>query len=205
MKIKSIRARRRSRIAILLVCLTAMLALPASAAAYFSGSYFWTVQGPQQGPVIHIHSQSAFLTFNNQVQNSTYRSLTASARNEWEQRSIARLNLVSGPANITAYDGFYGATGWAGLSSVSGAFDPTFGHYGQNMVQINRTYTDAYSNNQRRGVACQEIGHGLGVGHGGTGCMGFGYYVGGDNTTIRSPTDLDIYHVNYLYGFGNHQ
>ena len=51
----------------------------------------------------------------------------------------------------------------------------------------------------RQAVACQEVGHGLGILHQGPGCMGVGYGTSPYADGSRQPSAHDHEHVSWLY------
>lgn len=60
---------------------------------------------------------------------------------------------------VPAYEGYYGGTGWLGLTSYSFSN----GHFTSVTIQYNDSYALSY--NDRLQVACQEQGHALGLDH----------------------------------------
>ncbi|WP_320668691.1 matrixin family metalloprotease [Patulibacter defluvii] len=58
---------------------------------------------------------------------------------------------------VHAVDTSYGATGWGGYAYNAGY------HAGHGHLQLNTSY--AYSSNQRRVLACHELGHFIGMAH----------------------------------------
>jgi hypothetical protein len=65
--------------------------------------------------------------------------------------------------HINAYNGFYGANGWLGIAEIQRYSGCTI--Y-QGRTRLNQSYLDSgYSRTNKKHVACQEVGHLLGLQH----------------------------------------
>jgi hypothetical protein len=87
--------------------------------------------------------------------------------NSWENYTDIDFIPVSSPGStdhVNAYNGFYGSNGWLGLASIVSYSGCTIRN---GRVQINQTYMDngSYTRANKKHVACQEIGHLLGLNH----------------------------------------
>ena len=144
-----------------------------------AGARLWRTR---DGQWIHLHTRR-YTTYN-RVDNRRIRSYANSARAEWSRKTILRLPR-SGPSGsrIRLYDGDYGKTKWSGI-----AYSAPHASYGY--VKYNLHYLRNARRKFARGVACQEIGHILGLDHGGGDCMVAGYsssysaYVGRPNRSL---------------------
>ena len=63
---------------------------------------------------------------------------------------------------VGGFDGSYGNTGWDGLTTLD-CVDGTL--IKSSYSQINRTYADSYSDDNKHKVACHELGHAVGLWH----------------------------------------
>jgi hypothetical protein len=87
--------------------------------------------------------------------------------NAWRPYTDVDLAPVPSPGttdHINAYSGYYGETGWLGLARIARYSGCTVE---EGRVYLNRTYLDSpsYSRANKKHVACQEVGHLLGLGH----------------------------------------
>lgn len=123
---------------------------------WFAGGYW-----------IHQHTRD-YPTYSG-IDNRRIEDFAQSARREWAVDTTLSLPQAGHDASrMHLMDGDYGRTGWSGLASQS--FHDNHGH-----VQYNLFYLRAASDKFTRGVACQEMGHILGLDHGGHDCMVAGY------------------------------
>lgn len=120
------------------------------------------------GRLSHQHSgyQRAFNEVN---QNGTVFDLTDLARSNWDVQTNAAVVRwgTHDDAQQHYVDDVFGMTGWQGAADV--AFHPTHAH-----TYYNYSYFSSW--NYTHAIACQEIGHLLGLGHFDGDCMGAGYY-----------------------------
>lgn len=98
------------------------------------------------------------------------------ALSQWSQSSKLNMNITSYDSSSTARQQCrpvagkvrscnytYGQNGWLGLASIN--LDGN-GHISQGTSKMNDSYSSSFaSQNQRRHVMCQELGHTLGLGH----------------------------------------
>lgn len=87
--------------------------------------------------------------------------------NSWENSTDIDFIPVSSPGStdhINAFNGAYGQNGWLGLASIVSYSGCTIRN---GRVQLNQTYLDngSYTRTNKKHVACQEIGHLLGLNH----------------------------------------
>lgn len=124
--------------------------------------------------------------------------LAAQAIAEWDNETCLSIPLVNYHTEVSAYDGFYGNTGWAGLASIQSASGCNITHC---HAQVNRSYS--YSNNGYRGIYCQEIGHCFGLDHSNDGgCMGGGYYYSISSGTGYTVVQHNTNDIASMYGCG---
>lgn len=98
------------------------------------------------------------------------------ALSQWSQSSKLNMNITSYDSSSTTRQSCptvagkirscnytYGANGWLGLASIN--LDGS-GHITRGTSKMNDSYSTSFaSQNQRRHVMCQELGHTLGLGH----------------------------------------
>lgn len=87
--------------------------------------------------------------------------------NSWHNSTDVNFISVGSPGStdhINAYSGSYGANGWLGLASILSYSGCTVRN---GRVQLNQSYLDngSYTRTNKKHVACQEIGHLLGMNH----------------------------------------
>lgn len=183
--------------------------LLAVAVAIFVGSALPTVaQGGHWwwagNQVVHIHKgHNPGMSIYNKATNGSWTAIEH-ARGDWSGRAWAMDlgNWNDNRADVIAWDGHWGNTGWSGLATP---YNWDGWHASQMGVQINVSpccsYADNAEYNGTRAIACQEIGHAIGgMNHQGPGCMGFGYFNWNENDAAqRSPSNHDIEHVNHLW------
>jgi hypothetical protein len=107
------------------------------------------------------------------IRNASGGSQAGAAITDWHNMTILNFNYVSSGEEIYVFNANSGATGWAGLASITS-------YSGCNILrataQVN-TYYYSGSSTAARGIHCQEIGHGFGLDHSNDGgCMGAGYW-----------------------------
>ncbi len=98
------------------------------------------------------------------------------AASQWSQSTKLDLRVVTGDSTSTARkrctaivgkvrscNAAYGTNGWLGLASIN--LDSN-GHISQGTSKMNDSYASSFaSQNERRHVMCQELGHTFGLGH----------------------------------------
>ena len=152
---------RRSRIALVLVCLLG--ALPVVILANHSwGGYHWA------------RTANPFTVKLGDNVSSAWDSYLSTASSDWSISSVLDTTIVTGgtrPRNCRPTSGrvevcnaTYGGTGWLGVAQiwVSGK------HITQGTVKVNDTYFNTSTYNSpawRQMVMCQEIGHTFGLDH----------------------------------------
>lgn len=77
---------------------------------------------------------------------------------------VTLANSSSGTTDhINVYNGFYGSNGWLGIAEIRGYSGCTVKN---GRVRLNQSYLDyGYTRTNKEHVACQEIGHLLGLNH----------------------------------------
>jgi hypothetical protein len=173
--------------------------LAVAAAAGFSGSAFashwWYCSGSTPW-----HYANYYIYWYNGGTGDYYNIYQEEAKTDADSWSpytdvfLAQASASGSTDHINAYSGFYGSTGWLGIAEIRGYSGCVVTN---GRVRLNRSYLDyGYSRTNREHVACQEIGHLLGLNHNRgstTTCM---------NDTILSapqPNTHDRDMVNSIY------
>lgn len=158
----------RARIVVLsLACL--ILALPAGSAIAFNK---WT----SSGKWVHNKGTSAavYSKMGSCGQCRNYKRRVNQARRAWDRGTKMKMRATRSArrAKIRAYGRNYGRTRWAGVAEVD-SWNGRTGHVSKWTVRYNYKWLYQRSQNRkgRQGTACHEIGHALGMGHGGSDCM----------------------------------
>jgi hypothetical protein len=121
-------------------------------------------------------------------------SQASSAINDWNNMTILNFSSVSSGEEIYVFNANSGATGWAGLASITSYSGCTIRRA---TAQVN-TYYYSSSSTAARGIHCQEIGHGFGLDHSNDGgCMGAGYWY--SVTNAYRPVTYNVNFVNSMY------
>lgn len=197
---------------LLLVCITAVAATGLAAPA-MGGHWFVN----RHGAWAHVHTRVMWV-FREFDESHDYRVRFDWARGEWNDTTDIDLPVTGGHAGsqIHAIDGHWGWNNIAGLALVGDGHqaddwtmvgneleifndsDP-WGHYGHAHLLFNLTYQHQTTDpgGWRQTVSCHEIGHVMGIHHGGGGCMESGVFA-------PHPSAHDREHVNWLYGGGRH-
>ena len=165
------------------------LLLPAATA---KGNHLWWYNGQWvHQPIVD------FPTFNGIDQDIGMRIHADETRAEWNGKTGLTLGIsgIAEGSRIRMYDDHYGNTGWSGLAQVQGNYDSSTGHYDYGNALYNLTYLAGVSEYWRRGVACHEIGHLIGLGHGSDDCMALGYFTPSTNYVGQHSVDL----LNWAY------
>lgn len=118
---------------------------------------------------VHHHTQT-YYTYSGIDQGSALKQQAENARQEWAGDTTLSLPTSGHSASrIHLIDDYYGKTGWSGVAYSSH-------HASHSHVKYNLTYISNYGTDKKRAIACQEIGHVLGLTHGGGDCMAFSYF-----------------------------
>lgn len=119
---------------------------------------------------------------------------------EWHNDTILYVLDVVASEEIYVFDNNDGAT------SYCGAWAPWV-YSGTNHLSYGRAMYNEYcglSYNGKRGVFCQEVGHGFGLDHSDDGCMGYGYTWNGVRSTKYAVWQHNIDDIYRIYsGHGN--
>lgn len=131
---------------------------------------------------------------NIRIRNASGGSQASSAINDWNNMTILNFSSVSSGEEIYVFNANSGATGWAGLASITNYSGCTIYRA---TAQVN-TYYYSGSSTAARGIHCQEIGHGFGLDHSNDGgCMGAGYWY--SVTNAYRPVNSNVNFVNSMY------
>lgn len=88
------------------------------------------------------------------------------SRSDWTVNTdVASFATSSATIRIAFAYGYYGATGWSGLTQYYSCAGTGGIHNNTVYLYINRTATDPYVPNARQSVISHEIGHAIGLGH----------------------------------------
>lgn len=121
-------------------------------------------------------------------------SQASSAINDWNNMTILNFSSVSSGEEIYVFNANSGATGWAGLATITNYSGCTILRA---TAQVN-TYYYSSSSTAARGIHCQEVGHGFGLDHSNDGgCMGAGYWY--SVTNAYRPVNSNVNFVNSMY------
>lgn len=140
-----------------------------------------------------VHHHTKTYTYSGIDQGQGLKTQAENARQEWAGDTNLSLPTSShSSSRIHLIDDYYGKTGWSGVAYSSH-------HASHSHVKYNKTYISSWGTDKKRAIACQEIGHVLGLGHGGGDCMAFTYF------SNWSPYVLShsINEINWAYA-GSH-
>ena len=113
----------------------------------------------------------------------------------WSKVSILYNYKVNAHTDVSIFDGYYGATGWAGLASIESSSWDWSSFSSSHIEHAHARYNRSYPTSQGyiQGIFCQEIFHTYGFDHSNTGdCMGLGYY-NSDRFVLGSHNNTDFY------------
>ena len=131
---------------------------------------------------------------NIRIRNASGGSQAGSAITDWNNMTILNFSYVSSGEEIYVFNANSGATGWAGLASITNRSGCTILRA---TAQVN-TYYYSGSSTAARGIHCQEIGHGFGLDHSNDGgCMGAGYWY--SVTNAYRPVTHNVNDVGSMY------
>lgn len=95
-----------------------------------------------------------------------YNEEAKSDSNSWDKYTdvtLANVSSAGSSDHINAYNGYYGSNGWLGIAEVRRYSGCTI--Y-EGRVRLNMSYLEnGYSRTNKKHVACQEVGHLLGLHH----------------------------------------
>ena len=131
---------------------------------------------------------------NIKIRNASGGSQASAAINDWNNMTILNFSSVSSGEEIYVFNANSGATGWAGLATITSYSGCTIRRA---TAQVN-TYYYSGTSTAARGIHCQEIGHGFGLDHSNDGgCMGAGYWY--SVTSAYRPVTYNVNFVNNMY------
>lgn len=131
---------------------------------------------------------------NIKIRNASGGSQAGSAISDWNNMTILNFSYVSSGEEIYVFNANSGATGWAGLASITSYSGCTIRRA---TAQVN-TYYYSGTSTAARGIHCQEIGHGFGLDHSNDGgCMGAGYWY--SVTSAYRPVSHNVSDVGTMY------
>lgn len=146
---------------------------------------------------VHQHQRSYTYRLDASVPTHLRAAVRAAAK-QWSDRTILTLSETTGAASITVrlqqldrYSGF----AWVPYHQPATiAFDPDWATY-----SATRVWLGSYE-----AIACHEIGHALGLNHGGSGCMVAAPSPGLLDQHQRFPGADDVALLNYQYVSSGH-
>jgi predicted Zn-dependent protease len=145
-----------------LAVLAIALALPAAAdASHRTHPY---AHWPKAGKEIHVDVGDC-------LSRSHWRPAVRAAIADWSRSSVVTYHLVGCDSPLREFqvrNRDYGRTGWVGFASSTWPH----GHFATLAVGFNDYYGRRHSALYRRGAACHELGHALGLDHrSGSSCL----------------------------------
>ena len=153
----------RVLIAFVIVSL-ALVAVPASWAEHSWGNYEWArTASPLPLKVVDSVDSSWQFEFDTALAKwniSSVLNMTADSAND-KTRTRKQCKMRAG--QIRVCNASYGFNGWLGLATIG---IDSQGHIDQGTAKMNDSYASYWTNpDEKRHVACQEIGHLFGLGH----------------------------------------
>lgn len=128
------------------------------------------------------------------IRNASGGSQASAAISDWHNMTILNFNNVSSGEEIYVFNANSGATGWAGLATITNYSGCTILRA---TAQVN-TYYYSGTSTAARGIHCQEVGHGFGLDHSNDGgCMGAGYWY--SVTNAYRPVTYNVNFVANMY------
>lgn len=179
---------------LLLVVLAATSILAGLATEAMASNPWW-----DSGRWVHQHTRN-FPVYRASLGVNYWAVVSAQAERDWDTSTILSVPYTDcyGCSRINVQAGDYGQTNWLGLSDPNDGWVGD-GHYGRNHVHFNYWYQQTTISG--KAVACHEIGHALGRGHGGDGCMQTPIeYI----NSLAGPGAHDIAETNSMYPAWGH-
>jgi hypothetical protein len=123
--------------------------------------------------------------------NSYYSQEARTDSNSWH--NYTDVNFVTGVGGVSMRSGLYGSTGWLGLATINIQGGCTIVSAN---TKLNRSYLDnGYTADQKKRVACHEVGHTTGLQHNplATSCL----RSGGAAPSAPNSHDRDVLNAMY--------
>ena len=169
-----------------------------SAIALLLGTNLWLTAAflhPEQASShsLGYHWHKRTITIDNVAANQ---APADDAMAEWSNDTILTVTEVLANEDIYVFDNNDGNVGYCG------AWAPRL-YSGTNHLRHGRAMYNTYCSGNyyfKRGIFCQEIGHGFGLDHSDHGCMGFNYWWNGVKNTTWYVAQHNIDDIRGIYG-----
>jgi hypothetical protein len=119
---------------------------------------------PVSAGALKWHVRAPFtVTLVSELTDPGLQALTVTSAADWSASPVVDFEFGPEPKRgpyVTLVDGYYGPV-WSGLTSISN----DRGYISAVTIYLNRTNLDGAPDTFRQAVICQELGHGLGLGH----------------------------------------